>query len=92
MSAANIVVGLLVLGWAGRDGELRPAHPRHQPRRHADGAEHGGRRRPGRRPRPHGPASLLLYFGIVIFAQRMVVAGRARARGLVPPAAAGARR
>lgn len=31
-----------------------------------------------------GSASLLLYFGVVIFAQRLVVLGRARARGLVP--------
>jgi hypothetical protein len=35
-----------------------------------------------------GSASLLLYFGIVIFAQRWVVLGRARAHGLVPPAGA----
>lgn len=31
-----------------------------------------------------GSASLLLYFGVVIFAQRLVVLSRARARGLVP--------
>lgn len=31
-----------------------------------------------------GSASLLLYFGVVIFAQRVVVLSRARARGLVP--------
>jgi hypothetical protein len=31
---------------------------------------------------------LLLYFGVIIFAQRLVVVGRARARGLVPPAGA----
>jgi hypothetical protein len=31
-----------------------------------------------------GPVSLLLYFGAIIFAQRLVVLGRARARGLVP--------
>jgi hypothetical protein len=30
-----------------------------------------------------GEASLLLYFGIVIFAQRLVVIGRARAQGLL---------
>jgi hypothetical protein len=33
-----------------------------------------------------GSVSLLLYFGVIIFAQRLVVVGRARARGLVPPA------
>src|ERR1700761_346127 len=38
-----------------------------------------------------GSASLLLYFGIVIFAQRWVVLGHARARGLVPPTDAGIR-
>jgi hypothetical protein len=32
-----------------------------------------------------GSVSLLLYFGVIIFAQRLVVLGRARARGLVPP-------
>lgn len=31
-----------------------------------------------------GSASLLLYFGVIIFAQRLVVQGRARGRGLVP--------
>ncbi len=31
-----------------------------------------------------GSASLLLYFGVIIFAQRLVVLGRARGRGLVP--------
>lgn len=31
-----------------------------------------------------GSASLLLYFGVVIFAQRLVVLSRARSRGLVP--------
>jgi hypothetical protein len=38
-----------------------------------------------------GDASLLLYFGIVIFAQRMVVIGRARAQGLLPSGSAGLR-
>ncbi len=31
-----------------------------------------------------GSASLLLYFGVIIFAQRLVVLGRARGHGLVP--------
>lgn len=34
-----------------------------------------------------GSASLLLYFGVVIFAQRVVVLSRARAHGLVPDGA-----
>ncbi len=38
-----------------------------------------------------GTASLLLYFGIVIFAQRVVIVARARTRGLVPQATAGSR-
>ena len=38
-----------------------------------------------------GSASLLLYFGVVIFAQRLVVLSRARARGLVPAEAAAVR-
>jgi hypothetical protein len=38
-----------------------------------------------------GADSLLLYFGIVIFAQRQVVLARARAHGLVPPVTAGTR-
>ena len=38
-----------------------------------------------------GSVSLLLYFGVIIYAQRLVVLGRARARGLVPPVSAAAR-
>jgi hypothetical protein len=38
-----------------------------------------------------GAASLLLYFGIVIFAQRQVVLARARAHGRVPPVTASTR-
>ena len=34
-----------------------------------------------------GSVSLLLYFGVIIYAQRLVVLGRARARGLVPAVA-----
>jgi predicted metal-dependent HD superfamily phosphohydrolase len=38
-----------------------------------------------------GADSLLLYFGVVIFAQRQVVLARARAHGLVPPVTASTR-
>ncbi len=38
-----------------------------------------------------GSASLLLYFGVVIFAQRLVVLSRARARGLEPAGATAVR-